>query len=164
MLYYEGLGTKPNDIDIIVDEKDVARAKEIMGKIGIAIEMPPKEPYRTKYFYRYNVNGTEIDMFSGFRIKHSKGVYEYDFDESKIKKISIGNVKIPLTFIEDWYLLYQLIPNREPKVQMIEKHFREKGIVRKEIINSFLDKDIPNDIKDRIEGLLKNIKSILWCF
>ncbi len=157
MLYYEGLDTSPNDIDIIVDKKDIKRAQRTMAALGLSKEMPPKEPFLTEYFYRYEVNGIEIDMFSRFMIKHSRGVYEYLFSKDSVTNKMIKEVNIPLTLIEDWYILYQLIPQKESKVKLIEEYFKDKGIERGEILSNSLNKNLPDHIKIRIKDLLNSI-------
>ena len=51
-------------------------------------------------------------------------LFKYTFDQSSISEIKIINgVNIPLTSLEDWYVIYQLIPNREIKVGYDRKLF-----------------------------------------
>ena len=60
---------------------------------------------------------------SGFDVNHNNGVFEYIFDNNSISDFKIINgVNIPFTSLEDWYVIYQLIPKREAKVNLIEKY------------------------------------------
>lgn len=50
---------------------------------------------------------------SGFVVNHNTGIYNYIFDYDSITEFKVINgISIPLTSLEDWYVMYQLIPNR----------------------------------------------------
>ena len=111
---------KPNDIDIFISTDDIEKADEILRTIGEKKKWEKTSTYSTKYFYEYVINGFDVDVMSGFAINHNDGIFRYIFDNNSISELKmINDVNIPFTSLEDWYVIYQLIPNREAKVKMI---------------------------------------------
>lgn len=151
-----GIIDKPKDIDILVHLKDIEKADRILKNIGEEKVRDRVETYSTKYFYEYVVNGFDVDVMSGLRINHSFGTFEYVFDHDSISgSKTINGVDIPLTSLEDWYVLYQLIPNREKKVEMIEKYLMLNGIKKPELLKRALGEALPPEVKDKVERILK---------
>lgn len=150
-----GFIDKPNDIDIFVDIKDIERADEILKSIGDKKQWEKTATYSTKYFYEYIVNGIDVDVMSGFAVNHSSGVFEYTFDHNSISEFKVINgVSIPFTSLEDWYVIYQLIPNREQKVKMIEKYLLSNGIKKTFLLERALKGCLPIQVRKRIESML----------
>ncbi|MGV8984445.1 hypothetical protein [Clostridium sp.] len=78
------------------------------------------------------------------------------FDQSSISEIKIINgVNIPLTSLEDWYVIYQLIPKREIKVAMIENYLLLNGVKMPTLLERALRGDLPKKVRDKIEGILR---------
>lgn len=154
-----GLISYPNDIDILVDIKDIRKTDEILKNLGIKKPTEETSIYSTKYFYEYVVNDIDIDVMAGFAINYDKNIYEYSFDSESITDIkSINGVNIPFTSLEDWYILYQLIPNKENKVNMIEKYLLYNGIKNTFLINRALSKELPNIVREKVQLLLRSQK------
>ncbi|MGO1653069.1 hypothetical protein [Senegalia sp. (in: firmicutes)] len=150
-----GLIDKPNDIDIFVDIKDIHKADEILKGIGKKKKWEKNEIYSTKYFYEYIIDGTDIDVMAGFAIKHKSGVFEYDFNGNSISEFRIINgVNIPFTSLEDWYVIYNLIPNREYKADLIEKYLLAKGIKKPNLLQRALKGRLPVETIEKIENIL----------
>ena len=150
-----GLIDKPNDIDIFVDIKDIERADKILKNIGEKKVYENTSTYSTEYFYEYVIDGIDIDVMAGFAINHNSGVFEYVFDHDSISEFKIINgVRVPFTSLEDWYVIYQLIPNRQFKVDMIEKYLLSNGIKNPILLNRTLEGCLPVDVRRRIENLL----------
>lgn len=63
-------------------------------------------------------------------------------------------MKIPLTSLEDWYVIYQLIPNRSAKVSLIEGYLRSNGIKRADLLRRMLAQKLPPEVKENIAGML----------
>lgn len=155
-----GLISNPNDIDIIVDIKDIEKANEVFKSLGKKKPIKETSIYSTKYFYEYIVNDIDIDVMAGFAINFDENTYEFSFDSKSITEVkSINGVDIPLTSLEDWFILYQLIPNKELKVDIIEKHLLSNGIKETYLINRALTKNLPHKVRDRIQLLLRSQKS-----
>lgn len=152
-----GLIDKPNDIDIFVDIKDIKRADEILKSIGEKKQWEKTVTYSTKYFYEYIIDGIDVDVMSGFAVNHISGVFEYAFDYNSIFEFKVINgVKIPFTYLEDWYVIYQLIPNREPKVKMIEKYLLLNGIKNTFLLQRAMKGCLPIQVRKRIKNILSS--------
>ena len=150
-----GLIEKPNDIDIFVDIKNIQRADEILKSIGKKKKWEKTATYSTKYFYEYLVDGVEVDVMAGLAVNHNSGVFEYIFDYNAISEFRLVNgVNIPFTALEDWYVIYQLIPNRETKVKMIENHLLSNGVKKPFLLERALEGNLPVEVKKRIESIL----------
>ena len=157
MLNQFGLINNPNDIDIFVDIKDINRADEILQSIGKKKKTEKNSVYSTEFFYKYLINGIGIDVMAGFAINHSRGVYEFIFDTKSISKIeTINEIDIPFTSLEDWYIIYQLIPNREFKVNLIEKYLTLNGIENPDLFKRALRGNLPLEIRSKIENVLSS--------
>ena len=152
-----GLIENPKDIDIFVDIKDIDRVDEILKSIGKKKQWEKTAIYSTKYFYEYMVDGIDIDVMSGFAVNHSSGVFEYVFDHKSISEFKVVNgIKIPFTSLEDWYVIYQLIPNREAKVNMIEKHLLSNGIKNTFLLQRAMKSCLPIQVRNRIKSILSS--------
>lgn len=152
-----GLIDKPNDIDVFVDIKDIERADEILKSMGEKKKWEKTATYSTKYFYEYIIEGIDVDVMAGFVVNHSKGVFEYIFDYKSISEFKLINgVNIPFTSLEDWYVIYQLIPNREPKVNLIEKYLLSKGIKKPFLLERALRGSLPLEVREKIENMLSS--------
>jgi hypothetical protein len=90
---------------------------------------------------------------SGMTLHLSNNVFNYQYDR-KDQDIIFDNTCIPLCYIEDWYLLYHLMPNREIKVSIIEKYY-EKHPIDKQRFLKLLRLDIPNNKRLLIETFIK---------
>lgn len=150
-----GLIDKPNDIDILVDIKDIDKADEVLKGMGEKKIWQQTNTYSTRFFYEYIINGFEVDVMSGLRINHNNGIFEYIFDSNSVSEIkNINGVNIPFTSLEDWYVLYQLIPNREPKVKIIENYLLSNGIKNPRLLERTLKGKLPLEVRCRIEKIL----------
>ncbi len=156
LLNHYGLIDKPNDIDILVDPNDIEIADIILKSIGEKKLSEKKDIYATDFFYEYVVDGFDVDVMAGLSINHDNGKFKYVFDQSSISEIkTVNGVNIPLTSLEDWYVIYQLIPNREEKSQMIEDYLLSNGIKKPTLLERALRGDLPKAVGDNVERLLK---------
>ena len=67
--------------------------------------------------------------------------------------ITLG-AEISFTPLENSYILYQLIPNGEAKVQLIENYLRLNGIGNKQLLERVLTGNLLHKFKYRIESLI----------
>lgn len=155
VLNHYNLIDKPNDIDIFISLNNIERADEILKNMGEKKEWKKDETYATEFFYEYNINGFDIDIMSGFRVNHNSGVFKYTFDEKSIPQFKIINeVKIPLTSLEEWYVLYELIPGREKKVKLIEGYLLLNGVKNFALLERILKGDLPKGLKEKVKETL----------
>lgn len=139
-----------------MDLNDIEKVDKILKGIGEKKVREKSDTYSTKYFYEYVVRGIDIDVMAGLSISHNNGIFEYIFDYTSISECKkINGVNIPLSSLEDWYLIYQLIPGRELKVKMIENYLLSNGIKKPTLLERALRGVLPVDIRGKIQGILK---------
>ncbi|MFC0212537.1 hypothetical protein ACFFK0_08685 [Paenibacillus chartarius] len=98
---------RPGDLDIVVALPDTDRALAALSALGTCEKGEPKPPFMTRYYYRFRIDGCDVDMLAGFRVEHEAGVFELPFDESAVE-VTEG---LPLGMAADWWLLYSLMPS-----------------------------------------------------
>lgn len=158
LLYYYGLVDCPNDIDIIIAEKDIEKADRILSAYGNKQVRDKSSIYATEHFIEYNLPEIDIDAMSGYKIILPDGIYCYLFDKlSTPLKFNINNVDIPFMTLEDWYVLYQIMPDRENKVRIIEDYLRKNGIKYPHLMKRMIhQKFTPKSVIERTTALLNH--------
>ncbi|HEO8418152.1 TPA: hypothetical protein VBX77_000112 [Yersinia enterocolitica] len=159
LLHFYNLIDKPNDIDILVDEKDATKLNKCMLSIGKTKQVKRSDPFRTTYFSKYSLNDIDIDVMGGFGIQHNDGGYKLSFEKKSIvahKKIN--GVDIPLCSLEDWYVLYWLIPNKQEKALLIENYLRANGVKYPHLLKNALKQHLPLHVKESVLSLLGEVK------
>ncbi len=156
--FYEIIN-KPNDIDILVNEAHTTKFNEIISSVGTQKESLRSDPFRTANFSKYKIKGIDIDVMAGFAIQHDKGIYKLDLQaESITANRKVHGIDIPLCSLEDWYVLYWLIPNKQDKALLIENYFKTNGITHPQLLEEALKQPLPNEVKLRVEKLLIRAK------
>lgn len=157
LLYFHEIVNSPNDIDIVVDEKDIVKVKDIFDRIGTEQAKEKKSPYLTEYFYTYIVRDTSVDIMCNFGLAHQYGDYRLKIDETAIVEYrKVDNVTLPLSSLEDWYVLYQLMPGRENKVNMIEEYLTRNGVNHYKLLERALTQPLPESVVNNINRLINN--------
>jgi hypothetical protein len=160
LLYYCGLVDTPHDIDIMTDETDADMVATILDRMGNETPGDPgRSLYSTSRFLEYAVDGTDVDVMAGLAIRHTDGTYVLPFEDRSVTMTRTENgVTIPLMSLEDWYVLYQLIPGREAKVKLIEDHMLSTGIADLSVLKRALARDLPPHVRARIERLVTSCR------
>ena len=155
VLYYNGLTKEVHDIDIIVNPKDFYIAHSILTYLGEEIPTQKSDIFISGKFSKFIINQQKIDMFSDFKIKHEEGIYKYHFDESPVVKfVRIGDEKLPIGALEDWLVMYALMPNRYGKVSIISKFF-EVNSFNQILLERSLNQPLPKTVREIIDEILK---------
>ncbi|MFD1737189.1 hypothetical protein ACFSCX_11565 [Bacillus salitolerans] len=155
LLNFYQLIDKPNDIDILVSETNAIQLNEVISFIGISKQAKRSTPFLTTYFTKYSIQNIDIDIMGGFAIQHTEGVYKLSLkSESIVAHKKINGVDIPLCSLEDWYILYCLIPGKQEKADLIENHLKSKGITHPRLLEEALLQPLPFDVKERVVNLL----------
>ncbi|EZH64860.1 hypothetical protein DH09_20320 [Bacillaceae bacterium JMAK1] len=158
LLLQNGIVQKANDIDILVSEEDGDRCKAIIDKIGKEEEAQKYAPFRTAYFYKYTINNVEVDLMSGLALEHENGIYKFFLTPNSIVAYSqINGTEIPLCALEDWYILYSLMPNKEEKEYLLRHYFQTHGISNKQLMIEANRQPLPLKVKDNVEQLLNSV-------
>jgi hypothetical protein len=155
LLSFYQLIDAPRDIDLLVALEDIEKADAILSSLGQKNLWEKSAAYSTRFFYEYTINGVDIDVMSGLKIHVQEYVYEHSFERQSITDHkTIDEIDIPLTSLEDWFVLYQLIPKREAKVAMIEDYLQKNGVKNRFILEKALMAELPEVIRERIIKLL----------
>ncbi|MEH7224665.1 hypothetical protein V7112_12725 [Bacillus sp. JJ1566] len=151
LLSVHGLVQHPNDIDLLVKEEDAVDLNEILAGLGTPIEAESKLPFKTSHFAKFNVGGIQVDSMGGFAIEHNEGVFRLPFDEDSV----VGSFEeIPISSLEDWYVLYWLIPNKQEKAILIENHFKKNRVKHPGLLVRALNQPLPHEIREKVVKLL----------
>jgi hypothetical protein len=154
LLYFHGITKKYNDIDILINEEDALKANSILSRIARRDEADTKAPFCTKYFYKYKTESISLDVIGGFGINHKEGTYWLDFNDSSV--VSIYEGRIPLSSLEDWYVLYQLIPGKDDKARLLEDYWRTRPVLHRKTLEGIMKRSIPKHIELKISKLLNS--------
>lgn len=152
LLNFHGLIQHPNDIDLLVKEEDASELNKVLSSIGTSKEANPFSPFRTVHFSKFKIGKVDIDSMGGFAIEHDEGVYRLQFDEDSVVGSFAG---IPLSSLEDWYVLYSLIPNKQEKAELIEGYFKKNGVQHPWLLEKALSEPLPFTIREKVKSLLK---------
>lgn len=156
MLQSLGLVEEVHDIDIIVSLSDIEKAIGVLEHIAVPIPITKKDEYVTHHFYTFIIDSVDIDIMSGFRIRHCEGIYDFLFDNSSIIRTEhIDGTKIPYTSLEDWYVAYMLMIGREWKVKLIRDYLEKKGVNHPELLERILEQKLPVEVTTAIVELLE---------
>lgn len=91
---------------------------------------------------------------AGFVLNHDAGIFRYIFDNNSIVEFkSINGVNIPFSYLEDWYVIYQLISNREAKVNMIDKYILSNRISKTILLERALEGCLSIEVKLNISSI-----------
>lgn len=120
LLYLKGRTDIFHDIDIMVLETDVERAKEILSQMGKLQPANPNVQYKTRVFLEYVIDGVDMDVMAGFVIVKDGQEYDCSLKKEEIAEtISVNGQQIPLQSLETWKYYYKLM-GRDKKVKMLE--------------------------------------------
>lgn len=149
LLYINGLSDQFEDIDLIVQDKDALAAQRLLIKHGPMQPKNPDERFRTRGFFEFIIDEVEIDLMSVLAIMYQEEEVVIPFDESSIlRQEPFGVEKLPLMYLEDWYVIYLLI-DRQNKLELLEKHFEEKGADKKRL-QFLLSQKLPKSIQEKL--------------
>ncbi|MBQ3427157.1 MAG: hypothetical protein IJH37_08450 [Clostridia bacterium] len=120
LLQIYNLYDNPNDLDLWIHPQDMGKVKQIFGcheKIETRINLPEQYHLKIKYY------DAEVDFVACFIIKPNQNQFIYNITHNNIRKIQMDDgVKVPCTYLEDWYIIYKLL-KREDKAQIIKDFF-----------------------------------------
>lgn len=153
LLAFHGMVQQPNDVDLFVTDAHASAARDLLMRIGEYKAYAPKEPYCTKHFYHFQMGGTGVDVMGLFGIRHAEGMYHLDWQQGDIDRTQrYGQAEIPLTALEDWFVLYLLIPGRTAKADLIEQYWSTRGLMRRDRLEAAMGQPLPQDVRRRIQA------------
>jgi hypothetical protein len=121
LLYYHGIVSTMNDIDIMILEEDEETVKKIIKQLGNIKHHADNLKYVTKVFIEAEIDGVEIDVIGGFTIKTSDKIYYCPLQSDKITCIEIQGVTIYLDSLKLWEKYYYYM-GRIERSNLIKNH------------------------------------------
>jgi hypothetical protein len=159
MLHFCSLEDHPNDIDLFVSYEEVEQVVTLLKKLGTQVYTKEQGSYLTRGFYEFVINDVHIDVISGFRFQSEEGLFEYPFDALSVTSFhQLNNVVIPLISIEDWYILYQVIPDKQEKAAKIEEFFFQQGIMHPYLLQRLMEQPLPEIVRNKVAMLLSRLQ------
>jgi hypothetical protein len=157
LLCLRGLEEECNDIDLIVSPPCEQAARKALEKLG-AHAMPPAPPsaaYDSGSFAEYRMAGVDIDLLCDFTIRRRDGVYRYAFGQERIAGwVNVLDERAPLCPLEDWYVLYLLMPGRQKRATLIGRHLRQNPDENTRAwLNTWLHNRLPGEVRERVMAL-----------
>ena len=127
MLYFKGIVSEFNDIDLMISNNDVECVRVILSEMG-ELHPPnpnPKAMYKTKTFMEFTIDSIDIDVMAGFAIVSEGKLVDCSLHKEQIvERILLGTEAIPLQSPLLWCKYYRLMKRNE-KANMIEKYYQE---------------------------------------
>ncbi|WP_026886089.1 hypothetical protein [Clostridium beijerinckii] len=155
LLSHFGITDKPDDIYIFIDINDIEKVDKILNDISNETLTKESKLYSPKYFHRSIIGGFEVNIISGLKINHSNGTFKYIFHSDSIPELTkINEIDIPLMSLEDWYVIYQLSPNKKEKAKLIEVYLLTNEIRNPNLLERSLRGDLPIELISKIERML----------
>jgi hypothetical protein len=119
-----GIDVTPNDIDILVKVADAPKAMHLLETLGKRMPPKAKADYKTQTFAEFVIDGVDVDLMAGLAIAMNPFVYRFP-SELLIAELVVldSTTRLPVMPLEDWYLLYHIIPGKEIRIKQIEDWF-----------------------------------------
>ena len=124
LLYFKGIVDEFHDLDIMIDNDDADKVREILNELGQLQYTPENKNFKTKTFLQYVVDGVDIDIIGGFIIVKDSIEYDCYLQKDIDDFVEIDDIKINLDTIDNWHKYYSLM-NRTNKVEMIESYYKK---------------------------------------
>lgn len=156
LLNYHGLIENPNDIDILINSRDIEKVIEFMKTIGNKVELSSKEPFKTESFFGYKVDGVMVEFMGNFKINlRDNKIYEFILDDKSIvDTLLLENSKINFTSLEDWFVAYLAMDDPKKRTPLIKEYFKNNGLKHKDLLQRSLEKNLAEDINISIKEIL----------
>lgn len=133
LLACSGIDIEAERLDLIIDSADIAKVDLLLSAWGEAHPRVPSPRYASRFYCRYTIEGADVHVMSGLVLRDKGFLYTYRFDRETIASmLPVENVYIPCTALEDWYILYQMMPWRETRVKALREYFLQNGVARPE--------------------------------
>lgn len=112
--------------------------------------------FRTEAFFRYLVDGVEVEFLGDFKIAlENDEVYEFILDEKAFFTVILGEeLMVNLSTLEDWYVAYIVMNDPKKRVPILKEYFIKNGIKHRNLIERGLTQKLPENIKSYIKEII----------
>jgi hypothetical protein len=104
LLYFHGITDVFHDIDLMMDIKDTAESEILLKELGaVKMPIPASNTFKNKYFAKWKLQGTGIDVMAGMIIVCNGKEENCFFNEEDIEgSARLGKEIIPLYSLQKW--------------------------------------------------------------
>lgn len=121
LLYFHGKTNFFDDLDLMVSEADVEKAKAALLNMGTLTPPKPDKQYKTRHFLEFVIDGVDVDIMAGLVIVKDDEDFDCSLFAHQIESFAtLYGQTIPLQSLHIWRRYYQLM-GRVSKVQMIDR-------------------------------------------
>lgn len=106
LLYLKGITFSFNDLDLVVVEEDVEKAREALSEIGEY--HPSNHKASSKIFEEFTIDGLDVDVISGFIINAYGKDYDCSFKNENVEHMELDGEDLILDSLDAWYEIYNL--------------------------------------------------------
>ncbi len=161
MLYLRGAVGEFHDIDLVVSAEDAERAEKILDAIARRIGAPPSKEkarvFRSTNFAQYVLDGVDVDLMAGMAVRAEGVEFSDPFDALGPDWVSgAAGEPVPLAAMEDWYVLYALMPGRMEKARRIEAWWGSAGRLDKGRLERAAEGELPERVRAEVRRILGN--------
>ena len=119
LLYLKGKIDVFHDIDIMLMEEDIDKAKAILSSLGDVQRPGPKAQYKTRHFLECSIAGVDIDIMAGMVIVSDGKEHDCTLRKAEIAEtVLVHGQQIPLHSLAIWKHYYELM-GRKDRAEMI---------------------------------------------
>ncbi len=124
LLYFQGISSHFNDIDIMIAENDIEKVNLLFSTLGNLKQQDENINYQSTFFKTFIIDDLEVDIIAGFTIIAEDKRYYFPLNSRDIQECTVINSEsIPLHQLSEWLKYYQLM-DRLDKVQMIADYYK----------------------------------------
>lgn len=159
-LFLRGLVDEFHDLDLVVEEEDIPKVKDIMEKNGGILKATGGNGFcESNCYMHFQLKRVDIDIISGFRIITFGTKFLYNFNETEIEYIKVEEKKIPLIPVEALYLLYAMMEGwqakRRYKRLLIGEYLVTRDLKFPDILVNSLEEQLPAWIKKEVKLIIQ---------
>lgn len=129
LLCNEGILEECDIIDILLMPQDIKKADALLSSLGEKHPRVPAPAYVSQFFHTYTIDGVFVNLVSGMTLHYKGFLFRYPFDKSAIVSMQpMQGLYIPCTAPEDWWVLYQMMPDRADRYAAVDKYLSSRGL------------------------------------
>ena len=162
LLFLQGLLPVPERLELLMEPAGFAAAVKALGKLG-AVETRPGGPHgalSATHHYTCTLGGASVSLFADLAVQRKEAAFRYPFAVDRVTGyIRLGDATVPLTPLEDWYVLYLLLPGRARLAVQISRCLRaDSRVADRARLNPWLANRLPGDVRERVLELYSALK------
>ena len=121
LLWFKGKVPSFQDIDLMVYEPDLEKARAALEALGTLQPPKPQGRYRTRHFLEFLVEGVEVDLMAGLVILAEGREWDCSLTPDQVAEYyPLAGRAIPLQSLELWKRYYALM-GRPEKARLLEE-------------------------------------------